>query len=526
MKTRIKQGLIACGAVGLITSVGALTTQMDLVKACQTLNLNQLPSKYDPRPWAIPVRNQHAPNGDSQNLCWSYSGNDMLTFAKQKAFGITSLYSPTYTDKATAVDGLWDYPDLNQLKNLERLVNGGGHIAAASILGILGHNPVLESDLPSTDADGIATGAIARNRLLADEFEALNAKADKSFSVTDVNRIGYQDGQETQAQHDTAIKKALLKSGGVGYAFNAYTVKPGEDGFVAGYYNPDTAALYTEPTNDETLTISATENINHVTLIVGYDDNYAKTNFNPAHRPQHNGAFLVRNSWGTAFGQAGYFWVSYEDFYIKASLAASSVNVGQPLAGHAQALRDTSARNSPFYVDYPNDIGLVDQPANANGDIVLGVKFPAKDHQLTLTSVSVDTDLANVNYEMYLVKDGFTETDNLADLKKQGTLIKKGFEASQGEHRRAIKPVQIPANQAYSLVVVERAQDKSLNNKGAQLFVTSAANLVSPKTAMFGYIDASDKLVWRDFYDVRTGTHRGSAVRTVVPYIFAYSAEK
>ncbi|MGE5397163.1 MAG: lectin like domain-containing protein [Chitinophagales bacterium] len=50
---------------------------------------------------------------------------------------------------------------------------------------------------------------------------------------------------------------------------------------------------------------------NHAIDIVGWDDTYPATNFEP--KASNNGAFLVRNSWGAGWGDNGYFWVSYED---------------------------------------------------------------------------------------------------------------------------------------------------------------------------------------------------------------------
>lgn len=57
---------------------------------------------------------------------------------------------------------------------------------------------------------------------------------------------------------------------------------------------------------------------NHQIAVVGWDDNYSKDNFLESNgsKPQNDGAWLIKNSYGDDFGDNGYMWISYEDATI------------------------------------------------------------------------------------------------------------------------------------------------------------------------------------------------------------------
>ena len=92
-----------------------------------------------------------------------------------------------------------------------------------------------------------------------------------------------QEIQIIPSKDQSAIKRAVYLYGSV--QTSIYCEVSGENSESSYYNNAQNAYCYI-----------GTNKINHDTLIVGWDDGYAASNFRT--QPEGNGAWLCMNSWG------------------------------------------------------------------------------------------------------------------------------------------------------------------------------------------------------------------------------------
>ena len=102
--------------------------------------------------------------------------------------------------------------------------------------------------------------------------------------------------QQVNTAGRTVIKQWLMESGAVSASFYSKGIF---------FDNGDSIAYYQKR--------HGTGDADHAVLLVGWDDNYSRENFQKSCQPKSDGAWLVRNSWGADDAGSGYFWLSYEE---------------------------------------------------------------------------------------------------------------------------------------------------------------------------------------------------------------------
>ena len=228
-----------------------------------TINVTNLPARFDLRDygWVSTVRNQ-----GWMGACWTFGMTGTLESALLKAANITTDFSENNMQNTMLQYSIYGCTGTGEF--------GANILSTAYLLSWL--------------------GAFTQDADTYDEVGKI------SPVITTLNDIHVQDVMFTpnlEIPNGTQLKLAIMKYGSIDVSFH------GQSTFdeVNPYYNPETHAQY----------VDNPEAPNHDVSIVGWDDNYNASNF--LITPPGNGAWIVKNSYGTEWGDNGYLYVSYYD---------------------------------------------------------------------------------------------------------------------------------------------------------------------------------------------------------------------
>ena len=279
------------------------TANTDINLLSKKLALN---SKFDLREYiSIKVKDQQ-----STNFCWTFSINSILE---------TNLLL-TQNESIDFSERFLQYAASRYFKNNQINEDGVKEVTAggSQYMGLkyysAGIGPVLEEDMPfENNMDLIELSEIQNketvkqidsyvvfpfiykekeNGVVKYKYEVANSKEKKEYT------------KEELAEVRNSIKEHIVQYGGI----SARTcISKGE--YFNNQENMGTSTAYycgvagTKP--------------DHAVTIIGWDDNYAVTNFNENNRPTSPGAYLVLNSHGENLYDNGCFYISYEDVNIE-----------------------------------------------------------------------------------------------------------------------------------------------------------------------------------------------------------------
>lgn len=258
----IQSGAYGACSTGLHNTSGLVPEPVDVFSRqdrVSALSATDLPATYDLRTLG---KLTAIKDQGSCGSCWAFAALGSLE----------SSLMPSET---------WDFSE-NNLKNTSRFdfsPDGGGNRSMATAYLARWSGPVTEASDPYDP-----TGEVSPTGLIP---------------VKHVQNIIYIPDRLSALDNDD-IKRAVMKWGAV------YSTYYHSD----NYYRSSTRAYYR----------SRYDQPNHAVCIVGWDDNYSRNNFITP--PAGDGAFIVRNSWGTYWGDQGYFYISYYDASIGTENAA------------------------------------------------------------------------------------------------------------------------------------------------------------------------------------------------------------
>ncbi|MCL1904372.1 MAG: lectin like domain-containing protein [Oscillospiraceae bacterium] len=253
---------------------------------------SSLPVKYDGR-----AANRASSVGDQgpNGLCWAFTATSLVESNMLKNKQGSQNFSELHMGYALASNHVGAQYAFNRTAPDD----GGSNIVAASYFmrGILG-GMVKEA----ADPFGSYTSDIIAPRPISTTLGKTRSHA--------VQNVIFLSGNLKSDITAVKIKESVLLYGAIGISMYWDGTAP-VSGAVSDFFNDQHNAYYYNGGKTIPVNKKLVPETNHEAVIVGWDDNFSKYNFNT--QPNNNGAWLVKSSWGTKWADKGYFWISYED---------------------------------------------------------------------------------------------------------------------------------------------------------------------------------------------------------------------
>lgn len=281
---------------------------------------SNLPSSYNLKDhYNITVKNQ-----ESTGSCWAFAYTTAMETTYYKTLYNNGLVlSPLHIDYTTA--NIWN-----------RTVGDGGNNEMAQSYLASNYGPVSENSFRFSDYYN--TSIYSRPYYLKNKASVNPQNFAQQYRVKDMTRypsinkkisgntITYTDDYGTEYTQEEVqtirnkVKNHIYTTGAVTtylYMDNQATFNSYTNEYTSIYYDKSTYSYYYDGQSTSTCPDYASYGScpsNHLVTIVGWDDNYVT-------KANNKGAYIILNSWGTKFGQSGYFYVPYDDVNVEVGLS-------------------------------------------------------------------------------------------------------------------------------------------------------------------------------------------------------------
>ena len=273
---------------------------------------------------------------------------------------------------------------------------------------------------PNTGYGYLTSGGVVEESL----FPYMSRTEEYFENLGDIEPLFYAGGIKVICEDDITVenmKESIMRYGGVvsSFVLSGKYMEKNNNAFFCG------DALE----NDELASLG------HSVYVVGWDDNYSKENFLEGAQPNNNGAWLIKNSWGTFYD---YIWISYEDKYLGSDLFGGNFAVTDVIKNHScNELLNIDTYGTIYYMNFE---GTVIDPY----DVTFINTFDFSKEMPSISNVQFSTDNVGADYDIYYIP---TDNGVPTDDETRWVKLAQGQIPYNGTHNISFDPYIVPDSQ-------------------------------------------------------------------------------